>query len=75
MKFAIQIDCDHAAFRHEDMGDAPSPAFATVEVARILRDVERRVCDGNERGLIFDVNGNRVGSFGFSTTPAEGAGR
>lgn len=37
-----------------------------AEVARLLREVAKRVEDGAESGTIKDINGNTVGEFSFS---------
>jgi hypothetical protein len=53
--FDLKLNCQNSAF-----DDDP-----TVEVARILRDIADRMEEGVERGEAYDVNGNRVGSFGM----------
>lgn len=37
-----------------------------AEVAKLLRDVARRVEDGQNSGKILDTNGNTVGTFNAS---------
>jgi hypothetical protein len=62
--FTLTIDCDDAAFE----------AVRNAEIARILSDLSgfigRKVCfltDHNEVGSLRDINGNRVGSWSYST--------
>ena len=53
--FRLQIKCDNAAF--EDLG---------AEVGRILIDLGQHLDAGmlaQDGGVLFDVNGNRVGSY------------
>lgn len=56
MKFELEFSTDNATF--ED-GEAE-------EVARILETAARRVRNGDVYGKVSDVNGNTVGSFGFT---------
>jgi hypothetical protein len=51
--FTIDISTGNGAF-DDDAG---------AEVARILRDVADRIERGTATGKVFDINGNRVGSF------------
>lgn len=51
-EFALNVKTDNAAFE-----DAPE------ELSRILREVADKVQAGYGSGVIFDVNGNRVGEF------------
>ncbi len=54
MKAKIEIEMSNAAFE-----EAPAS-----ELARILRELANRVeGDGDELGLIRDINGNTVGKF------------
>lgn len=53
--FAVSIECDNDAFKDLDHG--------RDEVARLLTKVAQQVRDGDMEGLIFDINGNRVGRF------------
>jgi hypothetical protein len=59
MKFKVEIDCGNAAFD----GDPGT------EVSRILEDLARRVGDHmpviNDKFVLYDINGNKVG---FATT-------
>lgn len=50
MKFKLEINCDNAAFEGDNR---------YAEVERILCEIEI----GRGPGTIYDVNGNRVGSF------------
>ena len=52
MKFKLSVHTDNAAFE-----DRPR------ELAEVLRGVAKRVEAGADYGLIFDSNGNSVGSF------------
>lgn len=68
IQFRLQIACDNAAF--ED-------GMAT-ELARILRDVARRIESGEDCGSfvsVRDVNGNVVGSFALKSESAMRDGR
>jgi len=59
MDVTIKINCDNAAFEHS----------ANAEVARILKEVAKKVADRyvyvhpDEELKIYDHNGNRVGDF------------
>ena len=54
MAFRIEFDTDSAAF--DDGLDAE-------ESARILRDVARKLSDGQTSGRVRDANGNGVGTW------------
>lgn len=58
MQFKLEITCDNAAFgeNEQDRGE---------EVARILREVARQVDEGYLKGILYDYNGNRVGTADF----------
>lgn len=69
IQFRLQIACDNAAF--EDEGTA-------TELARILRDVARRIESGEDCGSfvnVRDINGNVVGSFALKSESAMRDGR
>jgi hypothetical protein len=51
--FRLQIKCDNEAFD----GDSQT------EIARILRLAAMHVNEGQDSGSLFDINGNRVGSY------------
>ena len=53
-EFTLTFDMGNAAF---DDGNAPE------ECARILRIVAGKVSSGQEVGMIWDSNGNRVGTW------------
>lgn len=53
MTFKVEFDCDNEAF-----SDDPA-----LEIARILREVIRKLELGQTEGACMDVNGNRVGEF------------
>ena len=53
--FTLRIEPDNDAF-----SDDPS-----LELARILQDVARKVADGQTTGTIRDSNGNRVGEWHY----------
>ena len=51
--FSISFDTDNDEFsRHPEVG-----------IVRILREIAKRIADGETEGSIRDVNGNRIGSF------------
>jgi len=52
--FRLDIDTGNAAF---DDGHAP------FEVARILREVANNLTNNKLSGTLYDINGNRVGSY------------
>ena len=60
MTFTMNVKTSNAAFTDEDSGAFnPGP-----ELARILRDVADRMEGGYVlSGSVFDINGNKVGSF------------
>lgn len=51
--FTMQIDCDNSAFEESE----------GAEVARILHSVGEQLRDGDSMGVLYDINGNRVGRF------------
>lgn len=53
MGFSLNMDTDNAAFADD----------RAAEVARILRQVTRKIAAGNTAGILKDINGNRVGAF------------
>lgn len=59
MKFELII--------HELEGEAftEHPESRMLETARILRDCAKRMESGTPYGVLFDVNGNSVGTFTF----------
>jgi hypothetical protein len=60
MRFYVEIEMDNDAFgdESEDENDY------SHELARILRELAKKVGDGDGCGRIRDINGNTVGSFG-----------
>lgn len=46
-----------------DIGTANAAFKDPSELGRILRDISSRVLEGERSGIIFDINGNRVGRF------------
>ena len=50
--FNIAFDTDNSAF--EDWH---------IEVSRILRVIASKIEQGQECGIVFDLNGNKVGTF------------
>jgi hypothetical protein len=61
MRFFVEIETDNAAFE-----DSPGS-----EIARILRGIASRVQDvrgevADEEFRVMDVNGNKVGTWGFA---------
>lgn len=64
MKFQLTINCDNAAFFVDD-------DLQGEEIARILREAADKLEHGHAAGPLYDVNGNRVGSFNYSAeTPS-----
>ena len=57
MRFKLDINCDGAAFA--DRG-------ASSEVARLLRLADNRLRHGETEGTLLDLNGNSVGTWGFT---------
>jgi hypothetical protein len=55
MKFALQLECDNAAFEE----------CLRVEVARILRNAADRIEQLPVSGKLYDINGNSVGRYYF----------
>ena len=49
----------HSTAAFEDGNRAP-------EMARILRDIANKVEGGRQAGTIRDINGNRLGEWGFN---------
>lgn len=72
MKFKIEIECDNAAFHLDegclcDDGVTEPCAFAAREqVSLILRNVAEKLDEDYCAGFPFDLNGNKVGEWGFS---------
>ena len=54
-QFQLTIECDNAAFEDEP----------TEELARILKGISEHVGRGNTENVVFDINGNNVGSYCF----------
>jgi hypothetical protein len=56
--FTLKIETDNAAFAFDN---------AAEEVARILRQAAERIATHtrSSEGPLFDMNGNRVGSYSF----------
>lgn len=55
-EFRLAVTTDNAAFEDDGMG-------GTYELARILRSVVVSLDQGFESRELYDLNGNRVGSF------------
>lgn len=55
--FTLSFDCDNAAFEDDRAG----------ETARILERLAEEVGNGRRAGAVVDLNGNVVGSWGFSS--------
>jgi hypothetical protein len=56
--FTLKFDTDNVAFDPE-----------SIEVARILRDIARKVEAGWTSWAIWDANGNRVGEWALGDKP------
>jgi hypothetical protein len=63
-EFTIKIDTTNSAFSD------PDPA---TELARILREVAKRVEAGETTGYVKDGNGNKVGRFNATETVGDPA--
>jgi hypothetical protein len=62
--FTLQFDTGNAAFQADNGDDDPlTPEVTQEECARILREIAKRLDDGNIEGFAIDFNGNRVGSW------------
>lgn len=55
MKFKLEFNMDNAAFQDGNR---------EFEIGRLLDQIKEKVNQGSE-GLIYDLNGNRVGSWGI----------
>ena len=61
MRFVLEINCDNAAF-----GGGDDIQYRQDEVAAILEDVSELLRDGVvQYKILFDVNGNAVGTCEF----------
>lgn len=61
--FTVNIRCDNAAFAE---GDGATPESAAPELARILREIAKKIEDGYDYDkfqTIRDINGNDVGRY------------
>ena len=60
--FKLEIATDNSAFC--DFHGNPSPEYAALEIARLLRRAATKLTeDGAREGGLVDANGARVGSF------------
>ena len=59
--FRVEIDTSNDAFGHEWY----------EEVGRLLRDIAKRICEGELDGALRDANGNCVGVFEMEPTDDE----
>jgi hypothetical protein len=57
MTFYVQFECDNAAFEDNAHG----------EIARILREIAKKVEIGQTEGACMDFNGNRCGEFDLNS--------
>ena len=65
-RFTLSIKCEGAAFDDDNETGDVTHESAAPELARILRDVARRIEDGDSFNTFrncFDINGNAVGVF------------
>ena len=72
-KFTLAIKCEGAAFDDDETG-AVTHESAAPELARILRDVARRIEDGDSFDTFRncrDINGNIVGTFALKIQEEE----
>lgn len=63
MRFRMEFDCDNAAFEGEERAD---------ETSRILRTIMGKVGAGQTEGPCIDTNGNKVGSWAFTSDEDDG---
>jgi hypothetical protein len=52
--FILKMETENAAFEDK-----------CFEVSRILRKISRNISEGQQTGIINDINGNRVGDYSF----------
>lgn len=57
MKFKLEFDCGNAAFEGDGL---------RCEVPAIIREVAALTRGGAREGIVRDVNGNKIGQWGFS---------
>lgn len=67
--FSLWIKTDNAAFCDDD-GKATAEARGR-ETARILRQLAAGVEQGGTAGAAYDLNGNRIGEWGFDEDPED----
>lgn len=60
--FEMKINTECAAF-HEPCTDKCSEMWEAIEINRILSNIQLQLEDGHTSGIIFDINGNRVGEW------------
>lgn len=60
--FKIEIKTDGAAFRDPFLGEEDD-AMEVAEIRRLIENVSCELESGKSSGAIFDVNGNKVGSW------------
>lgn len=65
MRFKLEIECDNEAFAD---GGEHTIETAGAEVVRILKKIVWHIEGGREDGPIVDINGNKVGEWGFEDT-------
>lgn len=57
----IEIKTGNAAFTDEE--GRFDPYYGGFEIQRILTEVAIQIQNGNEEGLLIDINGNKVGTW------------
>lgn len=60
--FEMKINTECAAF-HEPCTGKCSEMWEVIEINRILSNIQLQLEDGHTSGIIFDINGNRVGEW------------
>lgn len=60
--FEMKIHTGGAAF-HEPCTGKCNEMWEAIEINRILSNIQLQLEDGHSSGIIFDINGNRVGEW------------
>lgn len=60
--FELKIETDGAVFCEPITGNQ-SELWEAVEINRILSNIQLALEDGHTSGIVYDLNGNRVGEW------------
>lgn len=60
--FEMKINTEGTAF-HEPCTGKCNEMWEAIEINRILSNIQLQLEDGHTSGIIFDINGNRVGEW------------